>query len=81
MKYYSLATAYCTFTFTGIPTFTASFSASASDKIKEVAIKLSKKTVLKNIKEYVKTQPYLIEKTIKIKYYVKRIKDSSCGCN
>ena len=81
MKYYSsLATVNCEFTFAGIPAFTASFSASAADNIKEVAIKLSKKTVLKTVKDYLKTQPQLLDKIIKIKYDVKLMNDSSCGC-
>jgi hypothetical protein len=83
--YSSLAIANCEFTFDGIPPFTASFSASASDTEKKKALKLSKKVVSKLIKNYIKESSYiLIKKDVKIEYKVKKYivePEKTCGCS
>ena len=84
--YSSLASAQCEFTFEGKQTFTASFSASASDIEKKKAMKLSKKVVLTLIDKYIKEQSAtLVKKTITFTYKVTKHveakeKKSSCGC-
>jgi hypothetical protein len=85
MNYWSsLATAHCEFTFIGMPTFTASFSASASNQNKEVAMEESRKLVLKVVDQYIMTQPCLIKKDVKISYDVKYVHgtpDKPCKCH
>ena len=54
--YQSVATATCEFTFSGIPSYTASFTASATDPEESVAIKLSESVVLKVIQKYIANQ-------------------------
>jgi hemerythrin superfamily protein len=84
--YSSLATAQCEFTFGGRPTFSASFSASASDMAKKKAMKLSKKVVSTLTDKYIKEQSStLINKNIIFTYKVtkhveEKEKKSSCGC-
>jgi hypothetical protein len=77
----SLAIAQCEFSFVGLPTFSASFSESASNKKKENAIVHSKKAVLETIEKYINSQPCLLEIKIKINYETKEVMKKPCGCN
>ena len=79
--YSSLATANCEFTFEGIPPFTATFSASASDNEKKKAMKFSKKIVLQTVEKYIKERSNLIKTNITISYKVKRINEGNNNNN
>ena len=84
--YSSLASAQCIFTFEGKQTFTASFSASASNVEKKKAMKVSKKLVSTLIDNYIKEQSStLLNKNVTFTYKVtkhveEKEKKSSCGC-
>ena len=66
----SVATAVCDFTFNGIPSSTSTFTASASDSSKDLALQISERAVLEAIETFALTQPSLLHKSVKITYNV-----------
>lgn len=68
--YQSIATAKCDFTFSNIPSYTNSFTASATDAEEKTAIKLSESAVLEKIQAYIATQPELVTEILNITYDV-----------
>jgi hypothetical protein len=74
--YQSIATATCEFTFSNIPSYSASFSASATDAEENNAIKLSESAVLETIQSYIATQPELISESVNITYDVTYVNDN-----
>jgi phosphoribosyl-ATP pyrophosphohydrolase len=75
--YQSIATAKCEFTFSDIPSYTASFTASATDPEESVAIKLSESAVLEVIQQYIANQQSeLINEIVDITYDVTYVNDN-----
>lgn len=74
--YQSVATASCQFTFNNIPSYTASFSASAIDVVENTAIKLSESAVLETIQLYLETQPELVSQIVNITYDVTYVNEN-----
>jgi hypothetical protein len=74
--YESIATATCEFTFINIPSYTASFSASATDAEESVAIKLSESAVLEVIQQYIAGQPELVNEIVNVTYDVTYVNDN-----
>jgi len=75
--YESIATATCEFTFSGIPSYTASFSASATDAEENTAVKLSESAVLEVIQAYITNQQSeLSNEIVDITYDVTYVNDN-----
>jgi len=66
----SVATAVCDFTFNGIPSSTSTFTSSASDSSKDLALQISERAVLEAIETFALTQQSLLHKSVKITYDV-----------
>ena len=72
--YQSVATATCEFTFIGNPSYTASFSASATASEENDAVKLSESAVLEVIQAYIASQsPELSSEILDITYDVTKL--------
>jgi len=72
--YQSVATATCEFTFIGNPSYTASFSASATASEENDAVKLSESAVLEVIQAYIANQsPELSSEILDITYEVTKL--------
>jgi len=72
--YQSVATATCEFTFIGNPSYTASFSASATASEENDAVKLSESAVLEVIQAYIASQsPELSSEILDITYEVTKL--------
>jgi hypothetical protein len=72
--YQSVATATCEFTFIGNPSYSASFSASATDAEENTAVKLSESAVLEVIQAYIANQsPELSSEILDITYEVTKL--------